>query len=87
MNINLHIDHLIVEAMDFDARGNAQLGRSVKQQLVAQLTERGLLIEVDGLAGQKTVRGGTISVNDSDGPAVAGQKIGKAIYRGIGNGD
>lgn len=87
VNINLHIERLIVEDMEFDTRGKAQMSRAIKQQLLTQLTERGLLADIKGLADQRFVKGGEISFMDSDQPAATGQKIGEAIFRGIGNGD
>ena len=87
MNINLHIERLIVDDMDLDAGGRDQMGRAVKRQLLAQLNERGLAGGMGGLANQRSVKGGTISFKESDRPATTGQKIGEAIYKGIGNGE
>jgi len=87
VNINLHIERLIVEDMNLDAGGKDQLCRAIRHQLLAQLSGPGLAAGITGLADQRIVKGGVISFSDSDRPAVTGQKIGNAIYRGIGSGD
>ena len=87
MNINLHIQRLLIENMSFDERGKDQLGRAIKRQLLTHLTEQGLPANVYGLAHHHSVKGGAISFSESDRPANTGQKIGSAIYRGFGNGD
>ena len=87
MTINLHIERLVVEDMSFDERGKDQLSRAIKRQLLTNLTERGLPANVHSLTHQRSVKGGAISFSDSDRPAKTGQKIGSAIYLGIGNGD
>ena len=87
VNINLHIERLIVEEMNFDGRGKDQLSHAIKRQLLTHLAERGLPANVHDLTHQRSVKGGAISFSDSDRPAITGQKIGSAIYRGIGNGD
>ena len=86
MKINLHIERLIVEGMSLTAREKDQLSSAIRQQLLGQLTERGLAADLNGLAGQRTVNGGAMSLMDADQPGAIGQKIGTAIYRGIGNG-
>jgi hypothetical protein len=87
VTINLHIERLIIEDMSFDERGKDQLSRAIKRQLLTHLTERGLPANLHGLTHQRSVKGGAISLSDSDRPANTGHKIGSAIYRGIGNGD
>ena len=52
VTINLHIERLIVEDMNFDQRGSDQLSRAIKRQLLTQLTERGLPANVHGLTAQ-----------------------------------
>ena len=87
MKINLHIEHLILEDMDLDVHGRERLGQSVRQQLVVGLAQQGLPSGRPALASQRSLNGGTVSLADSDGPVLAGQKIARAICRGIGNGD
>lgn len=87
MNINLHIERLIVTDMQLDARGKVQLGRAIQQRLLAELNERGLVADIAGLAGQRSVQGGSLSYTDSDRPDTIGGRIGSAIFRGIGNDD
>jgi len=87
VKISLHIERLILEDMDLDVHGRERLGQAVRQQLVVGLAQQGLASDGHALASQRNLNGGTVSLVDADGPVLAGQKIARAICRGIGNGD
>ena len=84
MKINLHIERLIVDGLSLSAREKAELSNALRQQLAGQLSAAS---DLTGLASQRTVNGGTVALRDAEQPGAIGQKIGTAIYRGIGNSD
>lgn len=84
MNINLHINRLVLDGVDL-APGQSSL---LQKSIVSQLTQ---LLEVSGLASNLTA--GTavkqLSTNsrnlNNTQPTDLGQQIARSIYRGIGN--
>jgi hypothetical protein len=84
MNINLHIDRLVLDGLPIDH----QDGPRVKAAIEVELSR---LLSANGLANSLLAGGATPSVPapgiqmSSDGnPARLGRKIARAIYGGIG---
>jgi hypothetical protein len=84
MNINLHIERLVLDGLPIEHRH----GPLVKAAVEAELSR---LLTADGLAGN-LMSGGAISsvpvpniqVADNSNPKQLGQQIGRAVYGGIG---
>ncbi len=84
MNVNLHIERLVLEGVDIQPQQRDALKAAVelalRQQLVSQGVGSGMLPE----ASSASVRGGSVSIENSQGMESLGQQIGHAVYRGIG---
>lgn len=83
MNINLNIDHLLLEGISIKPHQRAELKATVEsalsRYLSSQDTDPCLLSDVS----RSTVRGGTIDIKESSNPSVIGQQIAEVIYKGI----
>lgn len=84
MNINLHIDRLVLDGLPIDHRHGPLIKAAVEAEL-------GRLLAADGLANSLANGGATpsvpasgIQVSHDSNPARLGQQIGRAIYGGIG---
>ncbi|OEY66753.1 hypothetical protein [Marinobacter sp. X15-166B] len=84
MNINLHIERLIVDDVGIQPQQSDALTAAVvaalRQQIVAQGVGPGMLSGESRAA----VSGGSIAMQHSEGVASLGRQIGDAVYRGIG---
>jgi len=83
MNINLHIDRLVIDDIGFDPRRLDDLKIAVQSELKRQLQSHGIGPGIQSLDGKRPVDGGQIAGSKSLQPKNFGQQIGKAIYRGI----
>ena len=84
MNINLHIERLIVDGFPLDQRQRPHLQAAVEAQLAHLLRAEGLHPELRAGGALPSVRADGIHVANSS-PKHLGQQIGRAVYAGIGN--
>ena len=84
MNVNLHIDRLVLEGVSVEPRQRTELKAAVESELRQQLTNQGIGSMLQSSNNQQSIRGGSISVENISKAASLGQQIGNAIYRGIG---
>ena len=83
LNINLHIDRLILDGIDIASHQHTDLQMVVETEIARLLSEGGL---GSGLSAGTTVRelsGGMIQPAGSD-PTEFGKQIARAVYGGIG---
>ena len=83
MNINLHIERLVLDGLPVET-GQAAL---VKQAVEAELTR---LLQVEGFSGPlksggalPSLRANSIQLSADKNPAAMGQQIAEAVYRGV----
>lgn len=83
MNINLHIDRLVIDDIGLDPQRLDVLKIAVQSELARQLQSHGIGPGIRSLDGKKPVDGGQIQVSNTLQPKNFGRQIGQAIYRGI----
>ncbi|MGO1500975.1 MAG: hypothetical protein ACTHWH_06785 [Marinobacter sp.] len=83
MNINLHIERLIVDDIDIQPQQRGELKAAVTAALRQQLVSQGTAFSTQSHTSFSSVNAGSISLPTSPGTESLGQQIGHAIYRGI----
>ncbi len=83
MNVNLHIERLVLDGVGIEPGQRHLLKTSVEKELTRLLAESGLS---SGLAAGVALPGigaGNIQFNDGGNPAQMGQKIAQSLHGGI----
>ncbi|RCJ29424.1 hypothetical protein A6770_22090 [Nostoc minutum NIES-26] len=84
MNINLHIERLILDGVNISPSQRTLLQAAVEAELT-RLLAQGLapgLLQGDTIPSVTT---GNVQITTSSNPTVMGQQIAQAVYRGIGS--
>ena len=84
MNINLHIERLIVDEALLARGGRAALQNAVSAELTRLLSEGSLPTPWLNGGNLSTIRGGAIQVGQPNAPANLGAQIGQSIYGAFG---
>ena len=83
MNINLHIEHLILDGISIGHQQKKALKAAVESALKRQLVGQGIASALQFTSDRQVVKGGLISVKNSHKAENIGQQIANAVYRGI----
>jgi len=84
MNIELHIERLILDGLQVEPGGRADLQAEVEAELTRLLTAGGLRAELLSVGAVRSLGGGEIQVTNQTTPARLGNRIAKAVHGGIG---
>ena len=84
MNINLHIERLVLDGISLEPYQRADLKAAVESELSRLLVSNGLGSGVQSNNSYRSISGGSISIENTQRPTSLGQQIGSAVYRGIG---
>ncbi|HTG87612.1 MAG TPA: hypothetical protein VL907_11285 [Pyrinomonadaceae bacterium] len=84
MNINLHIDRLILDGLDLAHDQRPLLQAAVQTELGRLLTAGGLSNEIAGAGALPRVAGDAIQVQQQSGPQDTGHRIAASVYGAIG---
>jgi len=86
MNINLHIERLILDGLPFEARHRATLRAEIELELVRLLTQNN--VAADWLSGGAvpSMRADSIQLTAQSSPAQLGRQIAGSIYGSIDKG-
>lgn len=84
MNINLHIERLILDGLPLEARDGAAIRAAVEAELVRLLTENGDFSNRQTGLATPSVRADAVQVAAQSNPAQIGQQIAGSIYGSIG---
>jgi hypothetical protein len=79
MNINLHIEHLILDGIDLGPRARRQLRAAVEQELI-----RLLGVSAPQIRGGAVPSISTPAIELRHNPAELGKQIAGSVYGGIG---
>jgi hypothetical protein len=83
MNINLHIDHLVLDGLPLEEGQGGAIQAAVEAEL-ARLLASGDLASALRMGGARaSVAGGDIQLTGNHSPAALGRQIGRAVYGGI----
>ena len=83
MNINLHIERLIIDNVGIKSHQENTLKTAVEKELRRQLVSQGGGSTMQSKNNRQAVKGGSISIENTRKPVSLGQQIGNAVYRGI----
>ena len=84
MNINLHIERLILDGLPFETRDRAMLQSAVETELARLLTENNVASNWQNGGAVPSVRADAIQLTTQSNPAQIGRQIAGSIYGGIG---
>lgn len=84
MNVNLHIDRLILEGIPLSLRQRALLGTAVTDELTRLIAEGGLPAGLPAGGAVPSIPAGAIQLGSDNNPALLGRQIAQAVYGGSG---
>ena len=87
MDMNVHIERLILDGIDVSPSQREVLGTTVATELTRLLTANGLSpnLQTDAVLGH--VPTDAIQLTGNNNPTHLGHQIAQAVYGGIGNGN
>ena len=85
MNINLHIDRLVLDGVSVELHQRSALKVAVESELRRLLIAKGVGSKMQSNEETRLLSGGSISVGNCNEPSLLGQSIARAIYGGIGS--
>lgn len=83
MNINLHIERLVLDGISVEPHQRAELKATVEATLSQQLVSQGISSAIQSNNNFQSVKGDSISIENIHRPTSLGQQIGDAVYRGL----
>ena len=84
MNINLHIERLILDGLPIGSLQGPLVQAAVEKELGRLLSAGGLHASLQSGIAVPSVRAGAVSLNGGNNPKQIGQQIARAVYGGIG---
>lgn len=84
MNINVHIERLVLDGLNIGPDQGAQVKAGVEVELSRLLREGGLLPDFQGGGVIPKVRANPAQISGEATPSSLGQEIARAVYGGIG---
>ena len=84
MNINLHIERLILDGLPLEARDSAILRAAVEVELARLLTENNVAANRQTGEAAPSARADAIQLTGESNPAQIGRQIAGSIYESIG---
>ncbi len=84
MNINLHIDRLVLNGLSVSHADRPYLQAAIEAELVRLLSNGGVHPGFQGGGALPTIRAGDIQLATNNNPNALGQQIAGALYGGIG---
>ncbi|MBA3946490.1 MAG: hypothetical protein H0X37_18235 [Herpetosiphonaceae bacterium] len=84
MNINLHIDRLVLDGIELAPGQRLLLQAAVEAELGRLLTEGGIAPTLQTGGTLPRVSGGTMQMTNPNNPQSLGQEIARSVYGGLG---
>lgn len=84
MNINLHIERLVLDGIDLPANRQGQLRSAVEAELGRLLRMRGMSRELAQGTARPSLQAGEIQLGHGVEAPELGAQVAQAAYRGIG---
>jgi len=85
MNIDLHIERLILDGIDVPHHERPALQAGVTAELTRLLTEGGLQPGLTAGSAMAFARGNDLQMATDENPTQIGKQIAQSVYSGIGN--
>jgi hypothetical protein len=83
VNINLHIDHIVLEGLDISWRERSLLQTAVETELARLIGENGLEPGLLSSGSLAAVAGGSVQLSEQPDPIALGRQIAQAVYGGV----
>jgi len=83
MNINLHIERLVLDGLPLESKCRAALQAEIEFELARLLTERAVAADWQSGGAQANVRAAAIQLSAQSSPAEIGRQIAGSIYGSI----
>lgn len=84
MNINLHIERLVVDGLPLEQRQGPLLRAAVQQELTHLLADGHLVAQLGAGGASAFVNGGSMPLTERPSPGRLGEQIAAAVYGGLG---
>lgn len=84
MNINLHIERLVLDGLPLNRQQGLLLQTAVEAELTRLLTEQGLA-GLSGGSAMPVMKTNSIHIGNQPTPAQLGAQIAQSVYGGINN--
>ena len=84
MNINLHIESLVLDGVSMEPHQQARLKTAVASELGRLLASNGIAPNNLSENELRTVDGGSFTIGANRSPRELGKKIARAVYGGVG---
>jgi hypothetical protein len=84
MNINLHIERLVLNGLDIGPGREGRVKASFEAELMRLLSERGLAAALRSGAALTEVRTDPIKVRNPVKPSEVGREIARSVYGSLG---
>lgn len=84
MNVNLHIERLILDGLPMDQRQGPSLQAAVERELTRLLAESAPTALFNTGGTISSVKGASIQLAEGADPTGLGKQIAAAVYRGVG---
>ncbi|HTZ40408.1 MAG TPA: hypothetical protein VMB77_09630 [Syntrophales bacterium] len=84
MNINLHIERLVLDGLNVGSGQGALVKAAVEVELSRLLTEGGLAPGLQSGTSLPNIRTNPIRISGDINPSALGERIAGAVYGGIG---
>jgi hypothetical protein len=86
MNIELHIERLILDGLPVERSQGPHLQAAVEAELTRVLAENGLAAYLQTGGALPSVHADAMQFRSGNTPTQLGQQIARSVYSGIGNG-
>jgi hypothetical protein len=84
MNVNLHIERLVLDGITLSVRERAVLGTAMTAELTRLIHEGGWPANLPASGAVPYLPTGAIQLNNDNNPTLLGHQIAQAVYGGIG---
>lgn len=80
MNINLHIERLVLEGISVDSHQRPMLKATIETELRRLLTQHGIASDFKSRAAVNIIRTDSIEVGEKDEPSHLGRQLAQSVY-------
>ena len=85
MNINLHIERLILDGLPLERNQGLHVQTAIEAELTRLLTENGLASGLQTGGAMPSIQANVLQLTPGSSPTQMGTQIAQSVYSGIGN--
>ena len=86
MNVNLHIEALVLDGIDLSPHQRSQLDAAIRTELTRLITTEGISPSLQMGGWRERLAASNVQFSPGQAPEVMGQHIAQSVYRGLGYG-